>query len=519
VDAAGLSDSSQAGRSGSVPAQEWSNAFLWFALASVCFVYALPNLLSLAQTGKILPIFRPDEPIYMVRTAAAMRGDTLGNPYIAGHEHAPRFMPELSERLVGKAGRSLHLDIVNIAAAFRVLQPAAIFLGVVWICRVFGFPPALAALAGVLTVLAPSLGMMRMHRPGWPPFLRYARFLSAGFHTTLFVAALGTVAVCWQRPTRWRVILAALAVGAIFYTPIFYWGVLWVGLMGLVLVSEGEQRRAAVMIAALSAVIAIPMAITAIRNGSDPAVLETLHRWPTWSMLPGRGIEDGVRAHLALCTGSAFLAWMLRRRSKVFLFLLAFFAATVPLLLENVVTNQKIQAYHFTDALNPLWAILGAALITQFRINKVVIASAFALLIGFGVTEQLVDYVRLRIAVAEHSEAWAPNWRIPRTLAWLQKNTPSDSVVMAALPVMQILPIFTHNKVYSSESARQHVMPTEEADRRFSEAKRWAPGEPLTYRVDFYLVTEATACAEVPRASLAFRDPLERTCVWQRRRD
>ena len=72
------------------PMQKQSQAIIWVALALVCLVYALPHLLSIAQTGKILPIFRIDDTIYMVRTAAAMRGDTLGNPYIAGHENAPK---------------------------------------------------------------------------------------------------------------------------------------------------------------------------------------------------------------------------------------------------------------------------------------------------------------------------------------------------------------------------------------------------------------------------------------------
>jgi MFS family permease len=499
------------------PVHKQSKAIIWAALALVCLVYALPHLLSIAQTGKILPIFRIDDTIYMVRTAAAIRGDTLGNPYLAGHENAPKYMPELSERMVALAGRALHWDVVKIAAAFRILQPAAIFLGVVWICWVFGFPPALAALAGLLTVLAPSLGMLRFHRPGLASFLRYTRFFSAGFHTTLYLAAMGAVAVCWQRPTRLRAILAGLAVGAIFYTPIFYWAALWAGIIGLAFVSQGEQRRAMLVVAAISAMVAIPFVIASIRNGTNPIVQETLHRWPTYTMTPGRGLEYGILPHVTLCIGCAVLAWMLRRRSKVFLFLSAFFAAIAPLLLENVVTNRQIQAYHFTDALNPLWAIMGVAVLAQLRIPGVVITSMFALLIGFATTQQVADYLRLRNQVAVNPEYWALSWRMPRTLAWLQANTPSDSVVIAPRPVMENLPIFTHNKVYWADFARQHVMPTDEADKRLSESLRWTPAQPLTYPVNYYLATGAN-CAQVTPSSVVFRDAEEGTCVWQRAR-
>jgi MFS family permease len=499
------------------PGQEQSKSIIWAALALVCLVYALPHLLAIAQTGKILPIFRIDDTIYMVRTAAAMRGDTLGNPYIAGHENAPKYMPELSERMVALAGRALHWDVVKIAAAFRILQPAAIFLGVVWICWMFGFPPALAALAGLLTVLAPSLGMLHIHRPGLASFLRYARFLSAGFHTTLYLAATGAVAVCWQRPTRLRAILAGLAVGAIFYTPIFYWAVLWAGIIGLAFVSQSEQRRAMLVVAAISAIAAVPFVIASIRNGTNPLVQETLRRWPTFTMTPGRRLEPGILPHVVLCIGCAVLAWLLRRRSKVFLFLFAFFAATVPLELQNVVTNRQIQAYHFTDALNPLWAIMGVALLAQLRIHKVVITSIFALVIGLGAAQHAEDYLRLRSQVAANPQYWALNWCMPRTLAWLQANTASNSAVIAPEMVMENLPIFTHNKVYWAGFARQHVMPTEEADTRLSESIRWAPAQPLTYPVNYYLATGAN-CAQVTPSSVVFRDAQEGTCVWQRAR-
>lgn len=58
-------------------------------------------------------------------------------------------------------------------------------------------------------------------------------------------------------------------------------------------------------------------------------------------------------------------------------------------------------------------------------------------------------------------------------------------------------------------------MPTDEADRRRSEAVRWTLAQPLTYPVDYYLATGAT-CAQVTPSSVLFRDAQEGTCVWQR---
>ena len=68
-----------------------------------------------------------------------------------------------------------------------------------------------------------------------------------------------------------------------------------------------------------------------------------------------------------------------------------------------------------------------------------------------------------------------------------------------------------------ADFARQHVMPTDEADTRLSESLRWTPAQPLTYPVNYYLATGAN-CAQVTPASVVFRDAQEGTCVWQRTR-
>ncbi|MGZ4821430.1 MAG: hypothetical protein ACXVZM_07475 [Terriglobales bacterium] len=498
-----------------LPPQNRSKVIIWALLAPVCLVYALPLLISLAQSGKIPPVFRPDETIYMVRTSAAMRGDPLGNPYIAGYDAAPKYLPELSERAVAIAGRILRLNIVEIAAAFRVLQPAAIFLGVAWISLALDLTPVMAALAGVLTVLGPSMGMLHFHRAGLPAFLRYTRFLSAGFHTAVFVAALGLVALCWNRPNRFRAVTAGLAVGAVFYLPIFYWSALWAGVIGLAILSHAERRSCLLVMAGVSVALALPMLANSVRTGANPLVQETLHRAPALTMLPGRHLEFGIAPHLALCAASAVVAWRLRRRAKVFLFPFAFFVASVPLLLQNLITNRQIQAYHFVDALNPLWAIMAAAVLAQLRPKKVLVASIFALVIGFGASEQVVDYLRLRSIVGADEAAWAPDWSMPHTLEWLQESTPPGSVVMASSPEMEILPIFTHNKVYWADFARQHVMPTDETDTRRLEARRWTATEPLTYRVDYFL-QDGAKCSQIALSWIRFRDAGESTCVWQR---
>src|ERR1051325_7173423 len=96
---------------------------IWEGLVAVCLVYALPLLLPLVREGRLQPIKMRNETIYMVRVAAAARGDSLGNPYLSGHENAPKYMPELSERMLALTSQAFHISVVHLAALMRVMHP------------------------------------------------------------------------------------------------------------------------------------------------------------------------------------------------------------------------------------------------------------------------------------------------------------------------------------------------------------------------------------------------------------
>jgi len=277
--------------------------------------------------------------------------------------------------------------------------------------------------------------------------------------------------------------------------------------------SNREQRRGVVIIALIGAVFAIPVAYASIHNSHIPEVQQTLHRWPTMVMIPGRHMESGIPVRLTLSTVAACAAWILRRRMPAGRFLFAFFLVSIPVMLQNMITNRQIQAYHFVDPLNPLWALVGAAVLAQIRLPKGVLAAALILLVIAAAVVQTRAYRYVWASIAQNPDVFALSWHMPHALAWLQKNTPNNSVVISTPDIMEVLPVFTHNKVYSAVMARQHVMSDAEAGTRFLEAEHWMPGHKLTYPID-YVLAEGPDCASLPLHRLLFHDTTEHTCIW-----
>src|SRR6266478_9057035 len=76
----------------------------------VGFVYSIPLLLSMWHTGAVLDFAFPDEHIYMARIVGAFHHESLASPYLAGHDTAPRFMPEMTERTLAFLAHWIHVS-------------------------------------------------------------------------------------------------------------------------------------------------------------------------------------------------------------------------------------------------------------------------------------------------------------------------------------------------------------------------------------------------------------------------
>jgi hypothetical protein len=472
----------------------------------IALVYALPLAAAYARLGRPLLVTDDDECFYSLRVLDAYRGGTLGNPYLADHQDAPRYRQELVERILAWIARLSRVPPLTVLAASRIAAPVLIFLLLWALGRALGLEQPVALMAAAVAPLAPHLLV------GFP-FLRYFRTISPATHVPFLLVALLAVQAVWKSGSLRMAAAAGVALGILFYTtPPFYWSFAIGGTSLLALTAAKRERRALLAAIAIACVIAVPYLQNAIRLNSLPEVKETLARLDL--MVPGRWPEPGAWPRFAIAL--VFLPWLLwwrRRIPRLAGFLLPFLVTGTGLLIQNVVTNQQADSQHWVSCLVPLWPLAGIGVLQQWpKLHRPVWTFAFlGLLLASSTAIQITGHARWEAAEHELPQLDA---RIPETLRWLNRQTPPGSVVWSDEDVMAQLCLFTHNRVYWTELAGHYVVADSEVQNRAATLvpKLDPDTAHFSYRVDYYLGL-GEDCERPLSKPVLYRNAQERTCV------
>jgi hypothetical protein len=365
-------------------------------------------------------------------------------------------------------------------------------------------------LAALFSAFAPSTRTGNLH------FLRYLRIVSPGANVLALTVALYFWMRACRRPTPAAAVLAGLVTAALFYTPPYFWSFFLAGGLVLTLAAPAPARRCCLLSLAIAILLGTPAVWNSVSLSRLPEVQQTLHRLDL--MTPGRTPDPFALRHFAMAMVGAAVLWFSRRRLEAnATFLIAFFIPGALLLLQNVVTNRRLQSDHWIECLIPIAALAGAALLSGSvgaRRSPPLISAAIGVLIAVALTAQVVSYVRWK-TMAERDPLygaipWQLEQRMPQTLAWLNAHTPPRSIVLTQFG--DVLPMFTHNAVYFADDAAQHVI----SDAEYATRNRdffWSPARatPLVYPADYFLGLDAQ-CAP-SRFPVLYHNPAERTCV------
>jgi hypothetical protein len=503
------------------------NSWLWTAatIAVVAIVHVIPMAASYAHRGSTLVTCDVTEEQYLLLITAAYRGDSLSNPYLAGHQNSPRYLPEMVERSLAAVARLTRLPPLTVVAISRLAFPVGIALLILNLGRRLALSEGAAALAALLATIGDPRAWVRVFDPSWVAFPRYFRAVSPGAHVFLFLLALLAVERLRSEP-KWRTAVpAGIALAVLFYTPLFYWTTALAGTVWLALGAAPPANREAkfawmapkrlLLWAALgiAAIGAIPYARQAASLATDPTVHETLARREL--LTPGRALDtiDGD-ARPVFCAGLIFLALAiaLLRGQPVFAFLMPFLTAATLLVWQNALTNRHLQSHHWVNCLIPLWALLIAAAIELTLQRRVSPASAAIPLI-FGVIAAASLATVSVSAIREQSRPptlYPLDTMMPGTIQWLRSHTPPRSVVFCARPFAADLLLFTANKIYWGGQADYFALSDSEFATRESDQESWTPqgGGKLHYPADYYL----GASHDCPADSL-YANRLEDTCI------
>jgi hypothetical protein len=476
---------------------------------AVLLVYSLPLLLGWARTGHLPDLLFSDETIYSVRVLQVHRGGTLASPYLAGHDNAPRYMPEMVERSLALLARATRIPPLTLLALSRVGIPLLIFLLLWRLARSLDLPPLLALFAALVPDLALST------RAVGPHFLRYMRVVSPAVYVLLLVLALYALLLAWKRPRPATAAFAAIATGALFYTPVYYWSFAISGALILAILSVSSRRWLLVALAA-SVLIATPSLWQAASVARIPEVQQTLHRLDL--LTPGRAPDLFVLPRFLAAAAFCAFVWTQRRRLGArTTYLLAFLVPGTLLMVQNLVTNRHAQSDHWVECLIPMGALALAALLqgTHFA-RPTFLRIAIGVIVALAIASHAAAYVRWEAAAARDPLKWRIGRQIPSTMAWLNANTAPQSVLLAR-DYGDELAMFVNRKLYYAEYSFQYVISDAEYWRRYDSAMAWDPAHPapLPYPADSFLGFD-TQCASSPLPVL-YRNSVERTCVFDLR--
>jgi len=417
--------------------------------------------------------------IYMLRTDAETHylsrmkelydGHLWGNPFLAefkDKQHSISFI--LVELILAVPGYVFGVGVVNLNLIYKFLFPAVIFiLGYALVWRI-----ARDKWAGVAAGSLITLGYNIMTFAGWQhlvkweyaytQFALYSRPVSPEVSVLVFLECLILIYSLWQSPS-WRVTgLVGLIFGFSFYVYFFLW-VFLSALFGVFLLVLVRDRRFKYFLAAFLGGLAIGVPVLAFMFQASRSPL-----FGPLSFLLGvihdRSWHIGFLS-IAVCLFLIFLVFKKYLNRSVGLFLGLLTLTTLGVLVQNVVTNIKIQEGHFHWYFNvPIYAIIIAVGVSAWLADKPVFKKViFGILIC---SSFLNGWLVQTSSYSANYEQYAKIQDAGAVFDWLNTNSPRDSVVLSNEPISELVPIYTHNNVFWNAYASLYLSPIETIEYR-----------------------------------------------------
>lgn len=177
--------------------------------------------------------------------------------------------------------------------------------------------------------------------------------VSPASHVLLLLLAIVLVREVSAGPSARREVAAGLAIGLVFYTPMYYWTLLIAGVAVLAVASAVRNRLALLRVLVLGALVGAPALYHTRLASQSQMVRETLTR--ELILYPGRTPHLLEVALFALTTAILVVLWTRRRSAgPACCFLAPFLACGAVFFLQCVVTGLHVQEFHWAHTITPL---------------------------------------------------------------------------------------------------------------------------------------------------------------------
>ena len=443
------------------------------AAVIVGIVMVAPQVVFMSRLGSeykgIYMLTADAETHYLARMEELYEGHIWGNPFLAefkDKKYSPVFTPV--EPLLAVPGYVLGVGVADLNLFYKFFFPAVIFVlayALVWMMIRDKW-------AGIASGALITLGYNVMTAAGWVHLLRwdyvytqfalYSRPISPEVSTLIFFGFLIAAYHLWGHPTRFSAAIALVLFGISFYAYLFLW-IFIAALLGIFLIALINDDRFRYFMAVLGGgfVIGSPVLIFMAQASQSPfygplsLLLGVMHN---------RSWHVGFLSIL-VCMILASLVLKKYLDRKLALFLALLIVTTIGVLVQNIVTNIKIQEGHFHWYFNiPAYAvIISISIALWFREKPLLKNFVLGVLIIAAFCSNWLVQASSYKANYEH---YAKIQDAREAFDWLNTHSRPDSVVLSNELLSELLPIYTHNNVFWNPYAAFYLLPLDSVESR-----------------------------------------------------
>lgn len=459
----------------------------------VGFLHVYPDLRfrreNVASASEGIPFWAAsDEGTYLSRVARAASGEwRLGNVMIYEHRNDPWIYGQAGEVLEGRMVAWLGRPVAAMDVWWTLFMPmVVVVIAYCWFFRLTHSSSAALLVSGLIALgqylVSKDSPLLhgRLIQPEWVYPLQLVRPVSPQFYIVPFLLALWAFSELFGGGSRWWDVVAGMSQGVLFYTNLFFWGFVLVGVGLLVMLTIGQRRwvvfRRFLAALALAGLCAVAYAWNMAQAMQHPNYTEATLRLglhasrhpilPLW--------------HVAVAAAFFGLGWP-HRRERWYPVIGAFLIGGFICLNQQLVTGKMVTPFHWETQTNKILlqcalVLIAWAALRRFaepmrrRLQAVFCGVGVVLLLAHGFMLQS-QYYRL------NQPAWTALQPLGRPLAWLKKHTQSSDVVMIN-PLhyewAEYVTALGGNYTYISESfSHASFLSRQEIEERFLGALHW----------------------------------------------
>lgn len=391
-------------------------------------------------------------------------------------------MYNIPQAVVGHIGKFLGLSISSLALTTKFVFPALVLLVVYFFIYTLAKSRVAASIASFAMLLTQEIAPLNpslllktfLFQSNFDNFLLFSRPINPQVNAIFFFAALWALAALWNNKTSKKyAIISGVLVGMLGYFYFYYWNfaVIASGVMLIwALVMKNKEFAKNILLSiVVGIVVASPFLFQMIGALTSDAASIQKNYVETHRFILEKVVLLPIIAFLALALWNWIAQKIQKPTRKIFTFLLAspyqfllvFAFAGFIASNQQVIHGIEAQQHHYHFMTNiPVFILIGSVVTAGFihrylfSWRKIAAAVVLVLIAIQAVSIQTASYERWKSEFAGY-QSYAPLFQ------WLNENSDKGDVVYSDELLSQLIPVYTHNDVYSALHMSVYPIPLE----------------------------------------------------------